>query len=74
MWKVVGFKTRVKNDKTYVDLFISRDCAGGQGQEVRSLNYPQSYIGYTPHLGDVILFSMGVYNGRQYVQDIQKLR
>lgn len=74
MWKVVGFKKRVKNEKTYVDLFVSRPCAGGEGQEVRALNYSEGYITYKPQMGDTVMFSMGVYNGRQYVQDIQKLR
>lgn len=74
MWKVVGIKKRVKNDRTYVDLFITRPCPGGEGQEARALNYPESYIPYKPVLGDTVMFSMGVYNGRQYVQDIQKLR
>lgn len=73
MWKVVGFKSRVKNEKTYWDVFVSRPCTGGQGEEVRVLNYSQDYIGYLPALGDMIMFSMGSYNGRQYVQEINKV-
>lgn len=73
MWKVIGFKKRVKNDRTYVDVFVARPCAGGTGDEVRALNYSEGYVTYKPVLGDKVMFSMGVYNGRQYVQEIVKV-
>lgn len=73
MWEVVGFKRREKENKVYFDLYLQRVDPAVTGVACHVINYAANYIAYAPVLGDQIVFSMGVYNGRQYVQDIMKV-
>lgn len=73
MWQVVGFKRREKDSKVYFDLYLQRVDQSVSGVVCHAINYSANYLSYVPVLGDQIVFSMGVYNGRQYVQDIYKV-
>lgn len=74
MWKVVGFKRREKDGKIYFDLSLQREYKDGTGVECRVCNYSAGYINYVPALGDMVMISMGSYNGRSYVQEVLKVR
>ena len=72
MWEVVGFKFRDVNDRRYYDLYLQRECVSGVGLMCAHLNYGAAYISYVPQIGDRVMYSTRVYNGRTLVSEIVK--
>lgn len=75
MWKVVGFKVRVsKQGSRYCDLYLQREAtAPGQGIEVFTGDYAMERFTYEPVIGDWVMISIGVYQGRRFISDIVKV-
>lgn len=71
MWEVVGFRMRAAEKCTYYDLYLQREAREpGVGVEVFVTNYSTSRVAYVPRIGDRVMVSLDVYNGRKYATDV----